>query len=301
MTDLSFVIVSWNARDFLAGCLESIARLGPGFSTEVIVVDNASADGSAEAVRASFPAVRLVALEENLGFAKANNIGISLSSGEYVLLVNSDVVVLEGCVEALYAYMSAHPEAGLAGPMVLNPDMTLQPTSRRLPTIRGAIFSAMGLDRLNYATHDRTTDAEALSGCFMMARAEAIRDVGGLDERFFFYAEDKDWCKRFRDSGWKVVFYPGARAIHYGGQSSSIAPARFFVEMHKANLAYWRKHRGRAAADLYLLITVLHQVLRIMRGALLMAVRPAELEASSLKVKRSAACLRWIFSGREAA
>lgn len=300
MKDVSVVIVSWNARDYLIGCLMSLYETAPE-ETEVIVVDNGSADGSADAVEELFPEATLIRSDENLGFAKATNAGIMASKGRYICLVNSDIAVLDGCIQRLKACLDANCDAGIAGPTVLNPDMTLQPTLRRFPSVSGAVLSAVGLDRKNYLRHDRTTEAEAVSGCFMMARRAAVEEAGLLDERFFFYAEDKDWCRRIANAGWKIVYCPEARAVHYGGQSSSQAPVRFYIELHKANLKYWRKHHGQAGAALYQAILVVHQALRVAGGALIFAAAPRRRKAQAGRVRRSAACLRWLLSGREAA
>lgn len=299
MPEVSIIIVSWNAREYLIGCLMSLYEEDLPWA-EIIVVDNGSSDGSPEAVEELFPEVRIIRSDENLGFAKANNIGIMASAGKYVCLVNSDVVVLGGCLEALKSRMDSDPSAGLVCPKVLNPDMTLQPTLRRFPSIKGALLSAIGLDSRNCMPHDRVMEAEAVSGCFMLVRRAAIDQAGLLDERFFFYAEDKDWCRRIRNSGWKIIFLPEAKAVHYGGSSSSAAPVRFYIELHKANLKYWRKHHGSAWAAVYLAIVMLHQALRIGSAAIVFTLRPGRRTSEASKVKRSAACLRWLLSGKEA-
>ena len=298
--EVSIIIVSWNAKEYLVGCLMSLYEEDLS-RAEIIVVDNGSSDGSPEAVEELFPEVRLIRSDENLGFAKANNIGIIASTGRHVCLMNSDVVVLSGCLEALMGRMIADPSAGIVCPKVLNPDMTLQPTCRRFPSIRGALLSAIGLDGRNYMPHDAVMEAEAVSGCFMLARRAAIDQTGLLDERFFFYAEDKDWCRRFRNSGWKIIYLPEAKAVHYGGSSSSAAPVRFYIELHKANLKYWRKHHGSAKTAVYLAIVMFHQALRIGSAAVIFALVPGRRTNEARKVKRSAACLRWLLSGKEAA
>lgn len=299
-TEVSIIIVSWNAKDYLIGCLMSLYEqdLGPA---EIIVVDNGSSDGSPEAVEELFPDVTLIRSDENLGFAKANNVGINASSGKYVCLINSDVAVLDNCVDALKRYLDSNPSVGLVSPRVLNPDMTLQKTLRRFPTIKGVFLSAIGLDSRNYLPHDGIAEAQAVSGCFMMVRRSAIEQAGLLDERFFFYAEDKDWCRRIINMGWKIVYYPQARAIHYGGQSSAAAPVRFYLELQNANLKYWKKHHGHLRTAIYLAITVLHQALRLGGAALVFALVPRKRTSEAYKVKRSAACLKWLLSGKEAA
>lgn len=299
MPEVSIIIVSWNAREFLVGCLMSLYEEDMPWA-EIIVVDNGSWDGSPDAVEELFPEVKIIRSDENLGFAKANNIGIMASSGKYVCLMNSDVVVLGSCLEVLKNHMDSNPSAGLVCPKVLNPDMTLQPTCRRFPSIKGALLSAIGLDRRNYMPHDKVREAEAVSGCFMLARKEAIDQAGLLDERFFFYAEDKDWCRRIKNAGWKIIFLPEAKAVHYGGSSSLAAPVKFYIELYKANLKYWRKHHGSFRTAIYLAIVTVHQALRIGSAAVVFALVPGKRKSEARKVKRSAACLRWLLSGKEA-
>ncbi|CAG0976621.1 partial heptose III glucuronosyltransferase, partial [Gammaproteobacteria bacterium] len=251
MPEVSIIIVSWNAKEYLIGCLMSLYEEELD-GTEIIIVDNGSSDGSPETVEELFPEVTLIRAAENLGFAMANNIGIMASTGKYVCLINSDVVVLGGCLKSLKRRMDSDPSTGLVCPKILNPDMTLQRTLRRFPSLRGALLSAIGLDNRNFLPHDSTSEAEAVSGCFMFVRRAAIEQAGLLDERFFFYAEDKDWCRRIKDHGWRILFLPEAKAVHFGGSSSSSAPVKYYIELHKANLKYWRKHHGSLKAAVYL-------------------------------------------------
>lgn len=300
--DISVVIVSWNARRHLIECLSSLWPELTGLRSEVIVVDNASTDGSSAAVLEQFPDVKLIQNYENLGFARANNIGIARSYGRYILLVNSDVLLLEGCIRKMFSYMERNPDAGVLGPRILNPDHTLQLSCTRFPTLRGALLSAVGLETafrsLRYFPHKGIEEVDVISGCFMMVRRRALDRVGPLDEAFFIYAEDKDWCKRFRDGGWKAVYFPHASAIHHGGASSKNMPVSFYIEMQKANLQYWEKHRGSTARAVYSGIILVHQSIRFLRGCLLYAARPSKRESSGHKIKRSGACIRWIFTGK---
>lgn len=297
MVDLSFVIVSWNARARLIECIRSIAAIPASISREIIVVDNASDDGSANAVEKLFRGVTLIKNSGNLGFAKASNQGISKSSGKYVLLVNSDIIILNNCVERMRSYMESDNRAGMLGPRVLNADMTLQPTIRRTPSLSRSLLLAFGLNALmpglETATHDGLKEVDGISGCMMMVRREAIDEVGLFDERFFIYAEDKDWCKRFRAAGWKIMYYPYAQAVHYGGASSSRAPVKFHIEMQRANLQFWEKHGGRLAREAYRHIAIIHQLVRIARSAPLMLV-PSHRESAFFKLKKGVACAKWL-------
>jgi GT2 family glycosyltransferase len=239
--------LSWNAKSFLLECIESILRQSATGPLEVIVVDNASSDGSPEAVRDKYPAVKLICNAGNDGFAKGNNIGIRASSGDYLFLINSDVVVSEGCFEKLVRYMDSHPGAGMLGPRILGADGKVQRTCMGFPSLSNTLFRAVALDKLfphsrlfgdfflTFWSFDDTRPVDVVNGCFWVLRRSAMNDVGLLDERFFMYGEDVDWCKRFAQKGWKVVFVADAEALHYGGASSANAPIKFDIEMQRAN------------------------------------------------------------------
>jgi GT2 family glycosyltransferase len=273
--EVSFVIVSWNAKDYLRECLASLSAASRGMDTEVIVVDNASSDGSWMMVRDEFPTVKLLRKETNAGFARANNRGIESAHGRYLCLVNSDVHVFPEAIKTILEYMEAHPDVGLVGPKALNGDRTRQPTCRTLPTLRSSFFRALSLDTafprsLLFGSHfmtnwdyDQTREVDILGGCFWMIRRSALQGVGLLDTQFFMYGEDMDFCRRCHAVGWKVIFHPAAQIIHYGGASSSNAPARFWIEMQRANLQYWIKHRGRASVLAYYACLLLHHGVRV--------------------------------------
>ena len=275
MGGISIIVVNWNGRDFLRGCLASIRQTGGGLVSEVIVVDNGSTDGSVAMVSEEFPEVRLIRSKENLGFARANNIGINAASGDWIALINSDIVVHAGCFQQLVAALESHREVGLVGPRIFGADGRLQRTCRRLPTLWNTICRVLAIDSLlrgwplfsgremRHWKHDEEARVEVLSGCFLLARGEAVREVGGLDERFFFYAEDVDWCKRFDDANWGVMFAPTATATHFGGGSSLEAPARYTIQQIRANLDYWRKHSGPVGRLAFYALWILHHVLRM--------------------------------------
>ena len=308
MFDVSIIIVSWNAKQHLLNCLNSLENTAKGYSQEIFIVDNASSDGSPDAVARQFPQVKLVKNKENLGFARANNIGIHQSSGRYICLVNSDVVVLNGCIEKLISFMDNHPAAGMVGPRILNQDQTLQPSCRHFPTIWNNLCQALGLNKLfpksrffsetfmNYWAHDIVQKVDVLSGCFWMVRREALNKVGLLDEDFFIYGEDLDWCRRFHHAGWDIIFYPSAETIHTGAASSINDPIRFYIEMQKADLHYWQKHHGSIGRTVYAAIIFLRHLLRLVPIGLLYIFRPSHRETISFKLKRSLACIRFILA-----
>lgn len=306
---LSVVIVSWNTKKILAECLESLEHCR-GLCMEIIVVDNASSDGSSEAVRMRFPEVRLVQNEANLGFAKANNIGIGLSSGRYVCLINSDVVVPDGCIEKMVMYMDQHSDIGMLGPKMILSDGTVGHSCMRFPTVWNWFCSALALDSFfktsklfgNFMmtdfNYDRTQDVDLLTGWFWMVRREALSQVGGLDDRFFMYGEDFDWPRRFHQCGWRVVFYHEAEAIHYCGASSSRAPVRFYVEMNRANLQYFRKHHNTLAVMGFWFAMWLRQILRLVGYGVVYLFKKSQREEAGFKVKRSLTCLCWLVNPR---
>ena len=305
---VSIVIVSWNAKDYLFECLKSLkdgAYTGP---MEIIVVDNASADGSAEMVRQQFPYVKLICNAQNLGFAKANNIGIRHCTGEYVALINSDVHALPDCITTLVIYCQNQPTAGLVGPFIIGRDGKQQMSCRGAPNLWNMLCRALALDVvfsrsrffngyfLGHWDHCTTASVDILSGCFWLTPRPTLDNVGLLDESFFIYGEDMDWCKRFRDAGWDVRFVPEARAIHYGGASSANSPIRFFVEKQKADVQYWRKHHSRIAVGVYYAISLLHHGLRIVGYSLRACFARRKDQIAWYKVRRSVACVRWFIT-----
>jgi hypothetical protein len=307
MPAISIVIVSWNTRDFLLDCLESIKTNDPNVSMEIIVVDNASTDGSPEAIENKYPDVHLIRNDRNDGFAKGNNIGIRESKGRYICLINSDVKVLPGCLTQLYDYMENHPDIGIIGPRMLNADLSRQCTCRHFPTLWNIFCSATALyklfpksrifsgDQMFYFKHDIIRDIDVLAGCFLMVRREAFDQVGYLDDQFFMYSEDVDWCKRFWQAGWQVVILPEAESIHYGGASSANDPLKFSVAQEKSLFQYWRKHHNRLSFAVLFCIIVLQHALRIAPEVLLYVFKPASRERSKLQIKKHLGCLSALF------
>jgi GT2 family glycosyltransferase len=299
MIDFSVIIVSWNAKHYLIPCLASLFQTVKGYSFEVIVVDNASTDGSPEAVEEQFPSVKVIRNSQNLGFARANNIALKQCVGKYLLLINSDVKILDGCIEEMIRFMDCHPQAGLAGPRILNADGTLQPHCRYAPSRWNTFCETTGLHRLGkrwpalsgqfmlHFPHHEIREVEVLSGCFWVAQKSAYDQVGGLDEIFFFCGEDIDWCCRYRKAGWKVMFNPQAQAIHYGGGSSENAPIRFYLEMQKADLTYWFKHHGRIGRFYYAIIILLRQGIRFLTETVNLLLRPSQNKVTILKICRA--------------
>ncbi|MCX7681430.1 MAG: glycosyltransferase family 2 protein [Anaerolineae bacterium] len=274
MVDLSVIIVNWNVRALLRRCLHSVLYPQPKPGLEVIVVDNGSTDGSAAMVRQEFPNVCLIANHDNRGFPAANNQGIAIARGRYILLLNPDTEVVGDALSTLVAFADAHPDVGVVGPQLLYPDGRVQPSRRRFPTLATAFFESTWLQpyaprRLleRYYVSDRPDDipqdVDWVCGAALMARREAIAQVGLMDEGFFMYSEELDWCRRFKEAGWRVVYLPTAKVIHHEGKSSEqVLPARH-VHFQTSKVRYFRKYHGALAAEtlrLFLLGTYLWQI-----------------------------------------
>lgn len=302
---VSIIIVNWNARNYLMQCLASLSPEVCRYPMEIIVVDNASSDGSPECVESEYPDVKLIRNKENLGFAKANNIGVAASTGKYLCFVNSDVKVLPDCISRLVEYCDEHPDTGMVGPRIIGADGHLQRSCRGFPSVWNMFCRALAFDTifknlklftgysLLHWSQNSLCQVDILTGCFWLVRRQALEQVGGLDESFFIYGEDMDWCKRFWRKGWPVVFVPSAEAIHYGGGSSSNAPVRFYIERQRADLQYWKKHHSKIAVACYFLISCLHMLLRAIGYSIGLLFQPAQ-QSWQYKVTRSCACLKWM-------
>jgi N-acetylglucosaminyl-diphospho-decaprenol L-rhamnosyltransferase len=244
---LSVVIVNWNTRELLHNCLKAIGPIDNKHS--FIIVDNGSTDGSQAMVRSQFPNVTLIANRDNLGFAAANNQGISATNSRYVLLLNSDTVASPQVLQDLAAFMEEHPDAGACSPRLVGTDGTPQHYAYGGdPTIPYLLRRALARLILRRPLHDWDTNdiqtVDWVSGACMMVRREAIQQVGLLDEDFFMYFEDNDWCLRMRKHGWRIYFNPQIEITHIGGQSSirSTGAQRYY---RQSLIHFHRKHYSR--------------------------------------------------------
>ena len=242
---LSVVIVSYNVRDYLENCLQSVSRALEGIEGEVFVVDNHSDDDSVEAVRSQYPWVRLIENQENMGFSRANNIAIRESRGEYVLLLNPDTIVEEATLREVLRFMEEHPKAGGAGVMMHNADGSLAPESRRaLPTPWVSCLKMLGFTKRYYMSHlpwDQPGRIEVISGAFCFLRKKALDEVGLLDEDFFMYGEDIDLSYRLMKGGWENWYLPYP-ITHFKGKSTQKSDYRYVHIFYKAMLIFFRKH-----------------------------------------------------------
>ncbi len=252
---VSAIVVSYNTREMTLECLRALRADLTGTPSEMLVVDNASADGSAEAVKREFPEVRVIQSGRNAGFGAANNLAMAQARGELFLLVNSDAFLRSGCTKALMDCLERHPDAAVAGPRIVRPDGSLQISCYRFPSPLRALLENLFVASLfpNHPVlgdyrrwaHDCEREVDWVIGACMLVRRKAFEEVGGFDERFFMYAEETDWQKRMRAVGWTVWFTPAGEAVHVGGGSGT-TNARFNEQMFVSLDAYTLKHHGRA-------------------------------------------------------
>ncbi|MFZ0547419.1 MAG: glycosyltransferase family 2 protein [Candidatus Promineifilaceae bacterium] len=272
--ELSIIIVSWNVRDLLQSCLTSIEAGKGGLTVETIVVDSGSSDGSPEMVRERFPSVRLIACQENVGFPKGNNIGLAEANGRYLLLLNPDTEIVGQALSTMAAYLDAHPDVGVVAGQLLNQDGTVQSSRRRFPTVATAFFESTWLQpvapksilRRYYVediADDETADVDWVKGACLMTRKIILDQVGPLDADYFMYSEELDWCRRIKTAGWRVVYLPEAKIIHYEGKSSEQAVTARHINFQRAKLRYFRKYHGVAitfALRIFLLVNYIWQL-----------------------------------------
>jgi len=256
--DLSVIVVNWNTRDLLRDCLRSVEEHSGGLGTGVIVVDNGSSDGSPDMVREDFPAVRLVENGQNLGFARAVNRGLDIATGRHFLLLNSDTRVLPGSLESMVAFLDETEAAALCGPQLVNEDGSPQNSIANFPTLATELLNKSLLRLLfpgrfpkKVAEGETPHEVESVIGAAMMVKREAVEEVGRLDEDYFFFLEETDWCNRFREEGWKVYHLPAVRIVHLQGKSAEKVhiPAR--IEYFRSRYTYFRKHHGGAVNLLF--------------------------------------------------
>ncbi len=252
---LSVILVNWKTRDLTRDALVSVYKETRELVFEIIVVDNNSGDGSVEMIKKEFPQVVLIENKDNLGFGKANNQGLKIARGEYLMFLNTDTVVLDGALNKLVNYLDQHADVVMVGPRLLNKDLTFQHACRRmLPNPVNSFFHLFGLTKIfkdskfineykQYATDPEVTGpTQALSGAAMMFRRQVYAEIGGFDEIFFMYGEDLDFCKRALDKGWKIVYVSDAKIIHFGGQSSGKRKVKSLLNFYEAMWLYYKKH-----------------------------------------------------------
>lgn len=310
---LSIIIVSWNVREDLVRCLRSIEENRPFAEFKIIVIDNASSDGTVDSIKQDFPEVTVIANKENRGFAAANNQGIKKARGQYLFFLNPDTIVHPLSLDVLMNFMDGNSDAGACGPKLLNDDGTTQPSVRRFPTFRGVlyrhtVFRFLGIFRSEYKkwlmkdfNYDREMDVDEVTGAALMVRRSVIDRIGGMDESFFMYYEEVDLCYRIKQSGWRTVFVPDAVVTHLGGRSASQISVMSRILMLTSLLIFFRKYRGKLATGFFSCVfkpaIILRDVCNVAIGAVTfifatVASNNRKREKAAAKVKNSVILLR---------
>lgn len=293
MVALTVVIVSWNVRELLRSCLQSIVAVPSKLQLQIVVIDNASNDGSVEMVRAEYPQVQVIANARNRGFSAANNQGLEVSQGRYLLLLNPDTEVVDDALPVMVEYMDLHPQVGAVGPELRFPDGTLQPSRRRFPSLATALVESTVVQECwpdnrivrRYYMSDTPADAvqpvDWVVGACLMVRRGAYEQVGGLDDGYFMYSEEMDWCRRIKGAGWEIFYLPTATILHHEGKSSEqVVPARH-IHFQSSKVRYFHKFHGAFQGELvrgFLLATYVYQLVREGGKWLLGSKRPLRAE-----------------------
>lgn len=251
---LTVVIVSWNTCALLAACLKSLREELQGISAEVFVVDNNSADGSAQMVRDEHPWVTLIANDSNRGFAAANNQVFTIAQGEKVLLLNPDTEIKPGAIRTLMDWLDRRPDIAVIAPQLLNTDGSIQRSCRQFPTFLAMFYELLGMSKLfpndprfgQYKMldfdHKHAREVDQPEGACLMMRKSLLDEVGTLDEGYFMLFEEVDWCYRIKESGKHIWFTPDAQVTHHYGQSIKQVKARMILSSHRGLIRFWRKH-----------------------------------------------------------
>lgn len=259
--DISIIIVSWNVSKLLKNCLQSIFANSKSLNIQVIVVDSGSADDTCEMVRQTFPQVDLFDMQKNVGFPAGNNIGLQAAVGRNIYLLNPDTEIIGDALQVMLTHIEADKSIGLIGSWLQYPDGKIQSSRRRFPTILTGLFESTWLEvwapKLileQYSMTDKRDDepceADWVMGASMFVSREAILAVGGMDEDYFMYSEELDWCRRIKDTGFKIWWLPQARVVHHLGASSDQASTMRHINFNRAKLRYFRKYHGTAASGL---------------------------------------------------
>jgi N-acetylglucosaminyl-diphospho-decaprenol L-rhamnosyltransferase len=274
--DLSIIIISYNTCNLLDECLASTHAKPCRLALEVIVVDNASSDGSPDMVTSKWPLVTLIRNSANQGFAKANNQALRTCRGRLALLLNSDTQVRGDALEAMVTFLDSHPQVGILGPQLLNPDGTLQPSGNRMPSMFNQIWWSLPFHRIfgaeswrsRYLDHHRNynqlIEVDEVSGAALLVRRAVWESIGLLDEEYFFYFEDIDFCTRAKKAGWRVIYLPEAKIMHYWGMSSKKAGLTFHPRSISGQFHYMRKIHGRSAELTLRLVTAIKAFLKLL-------------------------------------
>jgi len=310
--DLSVIIVNWNAKELLAACLESLFADQEGVTVELFVVDNASSDGSVEMVQRDFPEVILIANRENLGFARAANQAIRHSRGRYILLLNPDTLVMKQALLRMVRFLDHQPLVGALGAKILTPNGNIDfRGGRHFPTPLTEFFDQARISKvfptsrilgrylMGYWDHKDSREVDLLSGACMMVRSETIDEVGPLDEEFFLYGEDVEWCYRIKRAGWKIFYYAEAQIIHLGGGSTKGYPESLGIEQLRSINLFFKKSYGLLDPWLHRLLILLVTLAKeaFFLGRFLVTRGEGEREKMRKKIGLHCQVLKWVLGG----
>ncbi len=284
LPDISVIVVSFNTVNMTLKCLDSVVRQTETPQCEIIVVDNASQDGSPDRIKGAFPEVILIRNCQNLGFAAANNRGIRVGRGRYFFLLNSDAVLLGHALDVLVDYMDRHPNVGVVGPQLLDNEGKLHLSARLFPTVEYALFEALflhmifpqsrrfGAQLLSWWDHKTERAVDSVEGSAFLIRKSVVDQIGLMDIDYFMYSEEVDWCWRVKSAGYEVVYFPQARVIHYGGGSGTVKDPKLALEACRSKILFFRKHYGENETRLLKLALLLGAIARIARLRLLSSI-----------------------------
>ena len=310
--DLTVIVVTWNSSGPLVNCLRALEAAREVIPLELFIVDNASTDGSADVARQVAPWAQVIENHDNRGFAAANNQGLCRAQGRYVVLLNPDTWLPDDAWGQMVAFLDEHPNVGVLGPRIVDRDGIIDPRcARRYPSLRSELFEKLRLDRrfphsrlfgdylMTYWDHKDSREVEALSGACMMIRREVIEDVGLLDEDFFMYGEDVEWCYRIKKTGWQVFFYTQATVMHWGARSSQLVAEQMGIEALRSMYLFFLKTRGpRYAAAYRILILGLSIAKQVVFRVGSLVCRSGEARSRyRKKVQLHKSILEWVWKG----
>ncbi len=305
MHDVAFIIVTWNAKDLVLDCLESLYKEVLAFDYEVIVIDNGSADGSVETLRQRFGRARIIANEKNVGFAGANNQGLEVMNSRYAVLLNNDTIVLKGAFDRLLEFMDARPDVGVTGPLLVSPDYSKQNCFHNFPTLITEIFGVSMLrlvfpkkypgKRRNYT---EPIETDSILGACLMTRKEVIEQVGVLDDNYFFFLEETDWCFRMKNKGWKVFHIPDVKIIHiHGASTKKKIPVETWIEYYRSNYRYFKKNKGETARDVVFIVKFVKLIINLILMTMLCGLTLFLKKHYKQKLRTYATLLLWHLKG----
>lgn len=313
---LSIIIVNYNTRDLLDNCLSSVVANGANSNLEILIVDNASTDGSAQMVRWKYPTVSIVENSENVGFAKANNQALKQAKGEYLLLLNSDTIVLPNALKNMAKFMDANPKVGALGAKLLDQNLVLQPSCRHFPTLFSVLSQFFGLSALfpksklfgkydmGYWDHSQTRKVDCVPGTSLLVRKNTVQEVGLLDENYFMYCEDTDWCYRMNQAGWEVVFLPEAEVIHLGGASAGKTNRGLFYdqtltkEFFHSLFYYFDKFHGSLSVLILRILIFLSLIMRMLKWIFTFLFGRIERKEFSYKMRSFSKMIKYCITSR---